>query len=126
MKAKKIGIAHTGDFARLGAVKRLFTKLVEDLESDGRKLRFIREDLAVFEDGSTVSVFKGTGRGRKHTHLYIDKGFLELENGWETVETVFITTVLPNGNYEHLDVEDNAIDRTFFIKEDGNIEPYKI
>lgn len=116
-----IGIAYTGDFTSLGAVEKLFNDTVSDLEKEGRELRYINKDIAVFEDGSKVFRIKSLSLiGRRLTHLYIDESFFMLANGENVVREALLPSVVAQGEYEHVDASTDIKERIFLFNEKGD------
>lgn len=125
MKAKRIGIAHSGNLESLGVVEKLFKTIVSSLEEEGREIRFDRQNTVMFEDGTIVSKFKayGEGLGRKHTHLYIDQSVFNLENGDQLVMAHLVPTLMYGDSYSSsFDIEESFKRRVFTFDGELNID----
>lgn len=120
MKAKVIGIAHTGNFTSLGAVEKIFNDTVSNLEKEGRELRYMNDNMAVFEDGSRVFKIESSLIGKRLTDLYIDESFFELENGNTIVREALLPSVLTQGEYNHVDASTDIRERVFLFNEKGD------
>ena len=119
-----IGVVSTGSFTTLATVEKLFNNSINDLEQEGRELKYINERMAIFEDGSKVLKYKITNleslRIARLTHLLIDSDVFNANNGEEMVKIVLLPTVIDKGDYVHLEASDDISERILLFDKEGN------
>jgi hypothetical protein len=119
MKAKKILIVYGNSGKGFASKEKMFNQVINELVSEGRVVASTSltptEKSVVFDDGSKVSVvrFGMNMVGARITHLYIDSSIFEIHNGTQYVNEVLKPTVIPSGNYQHLDAQGTQSDRIF-------------
>jgi hypothetical protein len=126
MKPKIIVLLYAKQFyGSIARMEKVFNDVVKSLQSEGRKLLYVNEKLAKFEDGTKVEkvLFGRALIGRRVTHLYIDRYAMTLSNSDEYMKEAVLPTVV-HGNYKHLDVEGSPMDRIMLFDNGGKLTKY--
>lgn len=82
MSKKKVTILYfdNGDFKKIAEREVAYQTIIKQLEDEGRKLENYTHDMAIFTDGSVVSMYKISVSTRimRSTHIYVDKSIFNL------------------------------------------------
>jgi len=122
MKSKRIAIYYVdGNMSSVSHMERVFAMLVGRMDSEGRQLRYVNERMAIFEDGTKIHKVPITGvvLGIRATDVYVDENIVGLKNGNKFIEEVVMPSVLPEGNYEHLEVKGEPSSRLLVFGANG-------
>lgn len=126
MKPKRIVIFYAKQFFGSQArAERVFVDVVNQMRNEGREVKYVNEDMAMFTDGTKIDkVPFGKGLiGLRVTHCYIDRYALTIENSQNFIMEAVMPMVV-EGDYKHLDVEGRAIDR-IMVFDNHNVEKYE-
>ena len=140
VKIKKIIVVYSNMFESLGAKEKMFYDLVDLFEKEDRKLRdIVQTDMqnkskeARFMDGSVIILTNFSTVNQIHgfrcTHLYVEKGVLNIPDTNRIMNELLLPLVANNDKaYEKMDVEGSPANRTFIFgleNEELNIKNYK-
>jgi hypothetical protein len=126
MKPKRVVIFYAKQFfGSMARAERVFVDVIKQMEKEGREVKYINEDMAMFKDGTKVDkVPFGRGLlGLRVTHCYIDRYALTIEHSKNFIMEAVLPMIV-EGDYKHLDVEDKAIDR-LMVFDNHNVEKYE-
>ena len=122
---KKIHIFYNDKLIEsIGVAERLYRKISHDLENEGKKLNFINEKVANFEDGTSVTKtpFRNISLGIRATHVYIDSSIMSFENGNDLVQEVIKPCLITNSSLEFKTDENSVNKKIFFFNGHGVID----
>lgn len=129
MKSKRVILVHSniGSIQNISAIHTAFRAIVNEMIDEGRVIKEQTDRLTRFEDGTVIEkVQVGTDIYMSRvTHLYIDEELLKLGNSVKYIKDALIPTVVPEGNYEKLDVEGSTNDRIFIIGLEKGVAKWK-
>ena len=126
MKPKRIVIFYAKQFyGSLSRAERVFVDTINQMRNEGREVKYINEDMAMFTDGTKIDKMPfGKGLlGLRVTHCYIDRYALTIENSENFINEAVIPMVV-EGDYKHLDVDGRAIDR-IMVFDNHSVEKYR-
>lgn len=129
MKPKKIAIVYAESLKGVARAEKMRHKIINDLIEEGRVVRESNALLTLFTDGTRIDVFKMGALliGRRVTHLYIDCGVFDLENGKQYVKEALAPFVVHGTGYKSVDAEGKGIERMFIFNSDEvkRLDEYK-
>ena len=102
MLKKIITIVYTpnGDFQNIVSKEIMFNRLTDELVKEGRTILTATWDTVKFDDGSIIQTmsFSKNSRGRRSTHIVIDKSILKIQGSDKLIDAVLKPMLIKNGS----------------------------
>lgn len=126
VKARKIVIIYRNKDGYSFKHKKVFSKILNhQIKEYDRKPSTIDEDMAIFNDGTTIYSFPilkiNELINKRATHIYIDDSIVELESWERFYNKVILPMMIEKGDYKKLDANIDIEHRIFVFNGNGNI-----